>query len=259
MSSFQDTVVGVIPMAGHASRLGGIPFSKELYPVALSGDRITVASEHLMRGMKIAGASQFHLIIRKGKWDIPAYFGSRFEDKVPIAYHLRTYGYGVPFTVHKTYSFIRNNIVLLGFPDIIFKPENAYVKVVEDLMKTDAQVTLGLFPVTNPSKYDMVELDNHGHVAKISIKPDKTESKFAWIIAAWKPAFSDFLDQYIHRLFISNTKHELEKMDLHFGEVLIAALDEGVDISAVQHEEGKCIDLGTLEDLQSFNPDKWFS
>ncbi len=245
-------------MAGHGSRLGRLPFSKELFPVDLTEDKITVAAEHLMRGMKIAGISQFHLVIRKGKWDIPAYFGSRFDDEVPIAYHLTTYGYGVPFSVHQAYSFIRNNIVLLGFPDIIFKPEDVYVEVLEDLMTSDAKVTLGLFPVNNPSKYDMVDFDNRGYVNNINIKPGTTDSKFAWIIAAWKPAFSDFLDQFIHQLLDSTKQDELDVMDLHFGDVLIDALHKGINIRAIGLEEGRCIDLGTIEDLKSFSPRKWY-
>ena len=76
-----DGVVGLVPAAGRARRLGLLPVSKELYPIGFTRDsetgdlRPTVASHHLFEKFRRAGVGSAYVILREGKWDIPAFLG----------------------------------------------------------------------------------------------------------------------------------------------------------------------------------------
>ena len=249
MTSAQNNLVGVIPAAGTATRLGKLPFSKELYPLGIEKGEVMVTSRYVMDSMAEAGASQIHMVIRDGKWDIPAYYGSRFSEGVFIGYHIAEYGYGVPFTVNQAYPFVKDKNVLLGFPDIIFKPADAYSRLVKELNHSAAPIVLGLFPVSNPAKFDMVETDDRGFVERIVIKPEEGDFDHAWIIAAWKPEFSDYLNSFVNKTLATHTKDELNKTEFHFGHVIIAALNDGMDARGIAFENGSSFDIGTPEDL----------
>jgi glucose-1-phosphate thymidylyltransferase len=71
-------ILGLVPAAGQATRISPLPCSKELYPVALqpgkSGARPKVVSQYLFEHMRRAGIRKAYVILREGKWDIPAYF-----------------------------------------------------------------------------------------------------------------------------------------------------------------------------------------
>jgi glucose-1-phosphate thymidylyltransferase len=71
-------VVGLIPAAGHATRLAPLPFSKELYPIGFHegphGPRPKVVAHYLLEKLHAAGIRRVFVVLRDGKWDIPAYF-----------------------------------------------------------------------------------------------------------------------------------------------------------------------------------------
>ena len=73
------SVVGLVPAAGRAKRIAPLPCSKEIFPVGFRRDaqgdvRPRVASHDLFAKFARAGASRAYVILREGKWDIPAYF-----------------------------------------------------------------------------------------------------------------------------------------------------------------------------------------
>ena len=73
-------VIGLIPCGGHATRISPLPCSKELFPVGLhklpdGSERVKVASHALLEKMRIGGVRTAFSILRKGKWDIPEYYG----------------------------------------------------------------------------------------------------------------------------------------------------------------------------------------
>ena len=63
----------------------------------------------------------------------------------------------------------------LGFPDILFQPNDAYVKVLERLEANNADVVLGLFPTDKPQKAGMVDFDDSGKVRSIVEKPQVSQ------------------------------------------------------------------------------------
>jgi glucose-1-phosphate thymidylyltransferase len=74
-------IVGIIPAAGTATRLSPLPCSKEILPVGMEqwGDkpykRPKVSIQYLLDSMREADIKKTYVIIRKNKWDIPAFLG----------------------------------------------------------------------------------------------------------------------------------------------------------------------------------------
>jgi len=252
----KDQIVGIIPAAGHATRLGHLPLSKEVYPIGfekINGiDVPKVVSSYLLEDMSKARVTEFHFILRHGKWDIPAYYKSGARYNYNICYHIAEYSYGVPFSVNQAYPFIKDKIVTLGFPDILINPKTAYINIVDELNKSyDNSIVLGLIPSTKPEKGDMVVYDDMMRITDIFIKSaDHTHLKYAWIIAAWRPEFSTFLNDFVKRELANKSEAELLNKDYQMGETIIAAIKAGMKIKSVLFENGSFIDIGTPNDLQ---------
>jgi glucose-1-phosphate thymidylyltransferase len=88
-----------------------------------------------------------------------------------------------------------------------------------------------------------------GRVVRIRPKPKNLSSAKAWIAAAWRPSFTD----YIHD-FLANHSGELATpRELYLGDIVAASLDH-LHVSAVQCDEGMFIDIGTPDDLASVSP-----
>ena len=82
MESPERQVVGLVPAAGSGKRIAPLPCSKELFPIGFqlangkSEPRAKVVSQYLLEKFRIAGITTAYIVLRKGKWDIPAYFGA---------------------------------------------------------------------------------------------------------------------------------------------------------------------------------------
>ena len=117
-------VIGLLPAAGQARRLSPLPMSKELFPLGLTigpGNRCypKVVSQYLLERMVAAGVGEAFVILRPGKWDIPAYFGDGTAVCMRLAYLTVHVSHGVPFTLDQAYPFVRGETVALGFPDLL--------------------------------------------------------------------------------------------------------------------------------------------
>jgi glucose-1-phosphate thymidylyltransferase len=247
-------IIGLIPAAGTASRIAPLPCSKELYPVgfrSVDSDgslRPKVVSHYLLEKMRLAEITKVFIILRDGKWDIPSYFGDGKMLDMDLAYLMMDLPYGAPFTLDQAYPFVQNAIIALGFPDIVFQPENAFVRLLAKQKESNANIVLGLFPTSHPHKTDMVDLDDNGRVRSIQIKPDKTHLIYTWQIAVWTPRFTRFMHDYIsdqERSFENNR----DIKELFVGDVIQAAMQNNMEIDTVLFEDGNCLDIGTPEDL----------
>ena len=139
-------VVGIVPMSGLASRITPLPCSKEIFPIGFSNAaaktniRPKVASHYLLEKMRFAGIRNAYLVLRKGKWDIPAYWGDGEILDMNLAYLLMNSAYGVPYTIDQAFSFVAEHTVAFGFPDIIFQPEDDYTQLISKLDAEDADI-----------------------------------------------------------------------------------------------------------------------
>ncbi|MBD2088445.1 dTDP-glucose pyrophosphorylase [Microcoleus sp. FACHB-1515] len=238
-------IIALLPAGGQATRLAPLPLSKELYPIGFSEGRPKVVAHYLLEKMQRSGVHKAFFILKPGKWDIPAYFGDGAVVNLPIGYLTVHVSHGVPYTIDQAYPFVQNAIVVLGFPDILFQPEDAYAKILDRLVTTQADVVLGLFPTEQFNKAGMVEFDCSGQVLKIIEKPQQTDLKYMWAIAAWSSRFTEFLHEYLRE-----TERQSSSRELPIGDVIQAAIDRGFVVQSEVFPEGSYLDIGTPEDLK---------
>jgi glucose-1-phosphate thymidylyltransferase len=249
----EGEVIGLVPAAGEGSRLHRLPCSKELYPIGFDKSNFTpkVVSHYLLENMRIAGIRKAFVILRNGKWDIPAYFGDGKMLNMHLGYLLMDVPYGVPYTLDQAYPFVRESRVALGFPDIIFEPNDAFSSVLSQLRKSNADIVLGLFQMENPSKADMVDVDGEGRIRSIQIKPAETDLKYSWGIAAWNPSFTEFMHDYVlaeSHCFESGATYA-GRHEMFVGDVIQAAIRNSLAVDTVAFRSGHYHDIGTPEDL----------
>lgn len=240
-------VIGIIPAAGEAKRVSPLPCSKELYPIGFcrSADqesRPKVACHYLLDQMRVAGVSRTYIILRHGKWDIPAYLQDGHLIGMPLAYLIARLCYGVPYTVDQAYAFVQNNTVAFGFPDILFESENPFGQLLEAQKFSQADIILGLFPGDHAQKLDMVDCDEAGRVRGIVSRPNRTHLRQTWGIAVWRPSFTHFLHRYLAEL-------AAPKREPCMGEAFQAGLQYGLRIEGLAVSTEPYVDIGTPEDL----------
>lgn len=243
--------MGLIPAAGLATRLGAIPCSKEILPLPQIGsdttNRTRVMADCLLDAYRKAGIEDVFFIIRKGKWDIPEFYGDGHSVKLNIAYLMMHHRFGTPFTLDQAFPFVKDKRVALGFPDIQFSPGNVYQQLLSRQTESGADVVLGLFRPSEPSKFDMVDFSSTGLAKGIDIKPTKTHLEYGWICAVWTPAFSSFMHEYLASAITKNTLES--DPEIYVGTVMQAALSKGISIATEVFPAGVAVDVGTPDDL----------
>lgn len=257
----QDTpeCVGLIPAAGRARRISPLPCSKEIFPVGF-GDigkkgrkHPKAAAHYLLENMSLAGAQKAYLVLSKGKWDIPAYFGSGSMLDMALGYLMTDLPYGVPFTLDSAFPFLCDKRVLFGFPDILIRAEDLYVQLLDRLQVSQADIVLGLFLADNPRKMDMVDLDADGYIRGIRIKPEQTTLTWTWITAVWNVSFTRFMHDYVVRhletMAACGGSAEDRRKEIHLGDVIAAGIGSGLKIDKVMFPQGRYVDIGTPEDI----------
>lgn len=247
MTIAPSEVIALLPAGGQATRLAPLPLSKELYPIGFSEiGKPKVVAHYLLEKMQRSGVQKAFFILKPGKWDIPAYFGDGAIVNLPLGYLTVHVPYGVPYTLDQAYPFVQNAIVVLGFPDILFQPEDAYAKILDRQRQTQADVVLGLFPTEQFQKAGMVEFDQSGRVLNIIEKPQQTDLKYMWAIAAWTPRFTEFLHQHLRQ----HSDRQPSSRELPIGDVIQKAINHGLPVEAEVFPNGSYLDVGTPDDLK---------
>jgi glucose-1-phosphate thymidylyltransferase len=241
-------VIGLIPAAGYATRLGPLPCSKEILPVGTrdtpDGPRPKAVSHYLLEKMRLAGITEAIIVLREGKWDIPAHYKDGAIVDMRLAYLAVPPTAGPPYTLDYAYPFVRDAIVALGFPDILFEPDDAFVKLLEHQARTNADVTLGLFPADRPETMDVVTVSDDGHVEEILVKPAHTTLRQTWGIAVWTPAFTQFLHDRL-----AQEPAPTEATELHVGCLIQAAIEARMHVEGLVVSERPFLDIGVPEHL----------
>ena len=254
MNERNSDLIALIPAAGQATRLGNLPFSKELLPVSItpsrngSERRIRVVSEVLLDSLEQAGASRAVIVIRNGKWDIPSYFSAGRAARIPICFVPISASESVPESISYALPFLRESNVAFGFPDILFSPGTAFTELSDRLGQDGDDVVLGAFPTEQTSKWDMVDIGPGSELRRIEIKPTGSELRYAWAIALWRPSFSDFLAQL-------GTSPRCRDGGPKFPEpimsdILNEALEAGLRIRVHTFPNGRCLDIGTPDGFE---------
>jgi glucose-1-phosphate thymidylyltransferase len=244
-------IVGLVPAGGQATRIAPLPCSKELYPIGFhspeaGGLQTKVVSHYLLEKMRLAGITKAYVVLRPGKWDIPAYFGDGSNLNMHLAYLMMRSPLGVPYTLDQAYPFVEDVMVAFGFPDILFQPDDAFIQLLSRRQQTtDADVLLGMFPTDIPEKEDLVDVDEKGRVRGIVIKPQGTRLFYTWGVAVWTPVFSKFLHEYVS----ARPDPSPGSRELTAGDVLQAAIENHLRVDAVPVSKDPYLDIGTPERL----------
>lgn len=237
--------IAVIPAAGRGTRLGEtVPGSKE---VAEVGGEPAIG--HLFHRLELASIRRALLVLRHGKWDIPLTLLGH-NTGVSLAYVIVDETPSQLHSVARGLEFVEDETVVFGYPDVLFKPEDAFGLLLKRLFETGADVVIGLFPNDIPERVDMVSLDEESRPVEIVIKQPDRGLLYSWSIAVWTPAFSrlmrDFVCTYDRGTDLGLSNSEEPSV----GHVIQKAIGDGFQVEAVAFPDGGYIDMGTPEDLE---------
>jgi glucose-1-phosphate thymidylyltransferase len=166
-------IVGVIPAAGYATRLQPLSGSKEMLPV--QGRPVM---DYVIGRMRRAGCTELRIVTRPEKEDVIAH-AEELGASIVLAY---------PSTTSESFAqgiagLPPQEIVLLGWPDTIWEPEDGYCPLVR-AVEGGQEIALGLFQTPDLERSDVVNFDDAGRVTGIHIKPAKPPSSWIWGCAA---------------------------------------------------------------------------
>jgi glucose-1-phosphate thymidylyltransferase len=258
-NSGPQDVVGLIPAAGTGSRIAPLPMSKELFPIGFQSKkgedlpRPKVISHYLLDKFAKADIRKTFIIIRNGKWDIPAYFGDGSFVNMHLGYLMMGESFGPPYTLDQAYPFVQNKVIAFGFPDILFEPEDVFSQLLDRQESMQSDIVLALYPAHNSKIMDMVDVEGDGTIRAMYLKPDNSELKYCWLCAVWTPVFTQFMHDFLKGnprgkdLGVGSGASIQD--DLTVGAVIKAAVNQGLTVHGVTFPQNNYIDIGTPEDL----------
>lgn len=210
-------MIGLIPAAGHAERLHGLP--KFLLPI---GDSYLL--DILVRRMQAAGISRILVGANSENFDLVC----RYAPDCTV-YCVDSQTMSETVLAAREYFDVDED-VYFGMPDTYWPMDGDFRALGNHLF--GAQIAVGLWytdPVDRP-KRGMCEIDGW-QVRQVVDKPAATELSEGWGILAWKPDFWRFIAPDMP----------------HVGYALQGAIDAGLQVDAVRLG-GKFWDCGTLDE-----------
>lgn len=232
-------MIGIIPAAGAGQRIQPLGCSKELLPVGsrmIDGvERPKAVMEYLVERMIAAGADQICMVISGEKTDIVRYFAER-DYAAEIFYAIQNQPRGLCDALFRAEPFARDHReVLIGLPDTIWFPENAFRTSLE--LHSRAEVNLVCFPVADASAFDSVISDENGYVRRVDVKVREYESPWIWgAVITTGYAFRDLK-------LLWESRH---RQDEFLGHLLNAYIAAGNSVCA-SHAGEVYMDVGTLQ------------
>jgi glucose-1-phosphate thymidylyltransferase len=215
-------VVGVIPAAGYATRLQPLSGSKEVIKV---GGRPVI--DYVIDRMRLARCNELRVVTRPEKTDVIAHV-RRCGATVVLGYpqtSSESFGLGLD-------GLAPDDIVLLGWPDILWAGQDTYITLVE-VVEEGREVALGLFDTQDDlSRWDTVTVEDEGRVIGVHPKATDPPSMVVWAPAAARRRALEGLES-------------AEWPGSHFDSLC----RKGVAVHGVRFA-GKCTDIGTKEDLE---------
>jgi glucose-1-phosphate thymidylyltransferase len=234
-------LLGLIPAAGSARRLGRLPCSKELLPIGVAPGAqpaVRVLADQLLDSFAAAGVGRALVVLDPAKLDLLRFLGAARDRGPRLAFVAAPASASVPATLDAAYPFLAGSTVVLGFPDVLFAPGDACARLLARQRETDADLMLGLFPAADCRTTDMVDVASDGRVLAIEVRPRESRLAWNWLLAVWAPRFSDFLHDSVRQRSPAAEEAQL-------GEVFRAALTRGLAVQGVVFPAGRWLDAGT--------------
>jgi dTDP-glucose pyrophosphorylase len=198
---------GIIPAAGVGSRIQPLAFSKELLPVGSYSDGVTerprAVSEYLIERMVKGGVDKICFVISPGKSDIMDYFGGH-SLSATIFYAVQEKPAGLCDAIFRAAPLISlQETVCIGLPDTIWFPESALAHLPDD------RLSLLLFPVDHPERFDAVVTNEQADVVEVQVKSFQAATKWIWgamkmpglVLHELHQLWKDRADEYLGTLF----------------------------------------------------------
>jgi len=202
-----------------------------------------VVSQYLVENLIEAGAEKLFIILGDGKADIMRYYGDGRRFGADIIYLYQEELRGMPNALDLARAWLGpDHTVLFGMPDTIVEPRSAFADLLAHHRDTDVDLSLGLFPTSNPSKFGMVDFDADGRVRYTIDKPKETKLTHMWGIACWSPRFTSLMGRYLKTTVC-------EGSEIVLGDVFNHALDQGFAAQSCLFDDGQYIDIGTTREL----------
>lgn len=236
------SILGILPAAGYAKRLG-LPFiPKELLPVTYRDNKAITCIEGSILQLLNAGITDVVIVIRKGKEAIREYLGDRYQgaylnyvyqetmksreglcDALMAAYHEMN-GYGYDIDTHDTY--------LMLMPDVYFTTPEIADDLYEGISLSELGLALSVWETNEPWRFGVTRIYK-SQVLSIYDKPENiTERSWFWGAAAFNASLWPYID----------------KEDQTFSHAMNAYLSDGNKALAVRGR-GEYLDIGTPESL----------
>jgi len=241
--------VGLVPAAGHATRLGNLGGSKELLAVWRPPGHTEAVPviRCLLASFASAGVPSAIIAVRAGKEDIRATLGPRSPEGLKLDYVDVGDTPSPSFTVSRALAGRPPQEVILGFPDIMFEPESAALDLLDALNSSaGTDVALGLFPHPRSLRADIVETDASGLVHEISPAGHCESADWTWGLAAWRPNFTAFLAELLDR---TPDDHRM-RSEMGLGAAIRQAIGAGFTVKGRLVSRKPFLDVGTRVGLE---------
>jgi glucose-1-phosphate thymidylyltransferase len=134
--------------------------------------------DYVIDRMRLAGCGEVRIVTRPEKTDVVAH-AEEIGATVVLAY---------PATPGESFArgiedLAADDIVLIGWPDTLWEPEDGYVPLVE-AVESGREIALGLFETPDLERSDVLSFDDSGQITGIHIKPAQPPSNWIWGCAA---------------------------------------------------------------------------
>jgi glucose-1-phosphate thymidylyltransferase len=236
--------LGVVPAAGVGSRLWPYRAPKELIQVGyleVAGRLLPKAAiEHVLCGMRGAGARDALVVTSPTKFELPRYLASGSHLDMNLAYLCQEDPLGMPHALDLASPFATGRTVLMGMPDTIVSPHDCFTHLLAFHKAHRGDLTLGVFPTDDPRALAPVVIEHGSHrVLAIVDKPDVPPVANTWGMAVWEPSFTDLLHDFVR------AASPPRKQELLLTDAFVSAIAAGLRVHALTFTSGRFHDIGT--------------
>jgi len=243
-----EQIVGVVPGAGRARRLGSPASSKGLERVYLdpadpAGARLPVCYR-LLHGLAEAGIPTAIVVTLAEKSDLRDFLGDG-GSRTPALRHVQLVDSPSPVvSIAAATSLVPNATIALGFPDVLWKATAPFARLLARL-DAGAVIALGLFPPSPDYATSGVLLDGSGRISGF-LAPDAAAENPQWTLAVWRPVFSRMIEGLAHDFELAPRRPELGMTG-----VIEFALERGLRVDGVVLSDEPFFDIGAPDRLEA--------
>jgi glucose-1-phosphate thymidylyltransferase len=246
MRAENPKIVGIIPAAGHGTRLHPFRYAKELLPIAYTEDQEgrlqpVLALEHSIQGMRAAGIGRCLIVTSPTKQELMRVLGDGSDFGIRLAYVNQVHADGLLRAVATCLPWIEDNHACLALPDTIIRPKNAIEQLCLEMEAKGSDLQLGVFPTQHPEQLGPVHFNENGDVFMVEDKPKEPTVYNTWAIAVWSPTIS--------RLLMETLATLPEGLDKPLGDIYHLAAVSGYSVNATYFKDGGFHDIGTPKGL----------